>query len=62
MGKSTMMPSPSDIAYVDEGVFAYIMDILREVRVDYKSQPCDFIKNEVLKEARARICASIQPK
>lgn len=62
MDKNIRMPSPSDVAYVDPGVFAYIMDILRESRVDYRSAQHEFVKNEVLKEARARICASIQPK
>lgn len=56
------MPSPSDIAYIDEGVFAYIMDVLRERTVSYSSPVCDLIYNEVIKDVRKRVCASIQPK
>lgn len=56
------MPSPSDIAFIDEGVFAYIMDVLRERKVTYQSPACDLIYNEVIKDVRKRVCASIQPK
>lgn len=56
------MPSPSDIAYIDDGIFAYLMDVLRERKVTYQSPACDLIYNEVIKDVRKRICASIQPK
>lgn len=62
MDKILTMPSPSDIAYIDAGVHAYIMDVLRERSVNYNSPHADFIFNEVVKDVRKRICASIQPK
>lgn len=62
MAKSLRMPSPSDVAYIDEGIFAYIMDVLREKRVDYKSPQHELIYNQVVREVRERIECSIQPK
>ncbi|QGH45096.1 hypothetical protein [Ralstonia phage Reminis] len=56
------MPSPGDIAYIEPGVFMYIMDVLREKRVSYDSPQADFIYNEVVKDIRNRIECSIQPK
>ena len=56
------MPSPSDVAYIERGVFNYIMDVLREKKVTYSSPQCYFIHNEVVKELRKRIVCSIQPK
>lgn len=60
--KTHPMPSPSDIAYIEPGVFAYIMDVLREKQVNYSSPQSDFIYNEVVKDVRKRIECSIKPK
>lgn len=56
------MPSPSDVAYIEAGIHAYLMDVLREKRVDYKSPNCDLIYNEIVKELRCRIESSVKPK
>lgn len=56
------MPSPSDVAYIEPGIFDYIMDVLREKQVNYSSPQADFIYNEVVKDVRKRIVCSIQPK
>lgn len=56
------MPSPSDIAYIDRGVYMYIVDVLREKRVSYDSPHCDLIYNEIVKDLQRRICSSIKPK
>lgn len=60
--KTSRMPSPSDIAYIDIGIFDYILDVLRERQVTYSSQQADFIYNEVVKDIKERIVCSIQPK
>lgn len=62
MTTKIVMPSPSDIAYIEPGIFAYIMDVLRERHVDYKSSHAELVRNEVIKELRCRIVSSIQPK
>lgn len=62
MEKNLRMPSPSDVAYVDAGIFAYLMDVLREKQVNYSSPQADFIHNEVVKDIKKRIVCSIQPK
>lgn len=62
MGKILRIPSPSDIAYIDKGIHAYIMDVLRDKRVDYKSDHADLIYNQVVRELRERICSSVRPK
>lgn len=62
MGKNLRMPNPSDIAYIDPGIHAYIMDVLREKKVDYRSPQCDLIYNLIVVELKERICASVQPK
>lgn len=62
MEKNLRMPSPSDVAYIDAGVHAYIMDVLREKRVDYKSPQHDLIYNQVVTEIKKLICSSIQSK
>lgn len=62
MTTKIVMPSPSDVAYIEPGVFAYILDVLREKRVDYKSSHADLIYNEAVKELRCRITSSIQSK
>ena len=56
------MPTPSDVAYIDPGIHAYIMDVLREKKVDYRSPQCDLIYNLIVAELKERICASVQPK
>ncbi|QHJ79515.1 MAG: hypothetical protein [Caudoviricetes sp.] len=60
--KNSPMPSPSDIAYIERGIFDYIEDCLRDKQVDYTSPSHDFIRNEVLREVRSRIFSSVQPK
>lgn len=62
MNLKTPMPSPSDVAYIEDGVHALIMDVLRDKPITYSSPLHDFIYNEVVKEARIRICSSIRPK
>lgn len=63
MAKNTqVMPNPSDIAYVDRGVFDFIMSVLRYKNVNYSSPHHDLIYNQVVKDVRERICSSIQPK
>lgn len=62
MAKTSPMPSPSDIAYIERGIYDYIMDCLREKPVDYTSPQHDFVRNEVLKEMRVRISSSVKPK
>ncbi len=57
----TPMPSPADVAYIDKGVFNYIMDVLRERTTTYSSPHADFIHNEVVKDIRKRIVCYIQP-
>lgn len=56
------MPSPTDVAYIEAGIHDFIMDVLREKAVNYNSPHADFIRNEVIKEIRQRICSSIKPK
>lgn len=56
------MPSPSDIAYIEPGIFAYIMYVLREKHVDYQSSHAELIRNEVIRDIRWKIECSIQPK
>lgn len=62
MEKNLVMPSPSDVAYIEPGVHAYIMDILRDKQVDYRSPHHDLIYNQVVAELRKRICSSVQSK
>ncbi|QHJ81053.1 MAG: hypothetical protein [Bacteriophage sp.] len=60
--KQNPMPSPTDVAYIEAGIHDFIMDVLRERAVNYNSPHADFIRNEVIKEIRQRICSSIKPK
>lgn len=60
--KNLRMPTPSDVAYIDRGIHDYIMDVLREKRVNYTSPHHDLIYNQIVSELKVRICASIQPK
>lgn len=62
MVKSLVMPSPSDVAYIEPGIHEFIMDVLREKRVDYRSPHHDLIYNQVVAELRERICSSVKSK
>lgn len=62
MAKNLTMPSPIDIAYIEPGVHAYIMDVLRDKRVDYQSPMHDLIYNEIVRDLRKRIECSVQSK
>lgn len=62
MAKNLRMPTPSDVAYIEAGIHAYIMDVLRDKKVDYRSPDYELRYNLIVAELRERICASIQPK
>lgn len=59
--KMTPRPSANDVAYIDKGVFAYLMDILEPAPTTFCSPHAEFIRNEVLKEITRKIKWAIQP-
>ncbi|WYM31510.1 hypothetical protein VL73_28 [Erwinia phage VL73] len=60
--KMTPRPSASDIAYIERGIYEYLMDILEPSTTDYTSDHSEFIRNEVLKDIKRKVSWAIQPK